>query len=83
MKISRKYLVAGILIIFSAFLAYDSLSNYINPYLSVTKIVRNIAHYHGKDLQVMGVVQPGTFDRGNDGTIRFVINDGTEAIDVI
>jgi cytochrome c-type biogenesis protein CcmE len=83
MKISGKYLVAGILIIFSAFLAYDSLSNYVNPYLSVTNVVRNIDQYQGKSLQVMGVVQTGTFDRGNDGTIRFAINDGTEAIDVV
>jgi cytochrome c-type biogenesis protein CcmE len=83
MKISGKYIVAGILIIFSAFLAYDSLSNYINPYLSVTNVVRNIDQYQGKSLQVMGVVQTGTFDRGNDGTIRFAINDGTEAIDVV
>jgi cytochrome c-type biogenesis protein CcmE len=83
MKISGKYLVAGILIIFSAFLAYDSLSNYVNPYLSVTNVVRNIDQYQGKSLQVMGVVQTGTFDRGNDGTIRFAINDGTEALDVV
>lgn len=83
MKIKGKYLVAGVLLIFSAFLAYDSLSNYINPYLSVTSVVRNVDRYRGKSLQVMGVVQIGTFDRGNDGTIRFAINDGTEAIDVV
>jgi cytochrome c-type biogenesis protein CcmE len=83
MKISGKHIVAGILLIFSAFLAYDSLSNYINPYLSVTNVVRNIDQYKGKSLQVMGVVQAGTFDRGNDGTIRFALDDGTEAIDVV
>jgi len=83
MKIKGKYLVAGMLLLFSAFLAYDSLSNYVNPYLSVTTVVRNLDQYQGKSLQVMGVVESGTFDRGNDGTIRFVINDGTEAIDVI
>ena len=83
MKISGKYVVAGILLIFSGFLAYDSLSNYINPYLSVTSVVRNIDQYRGRSIQVMGVVQFDTFDRGNDGTIRFAINDGTEAIGVV
>jgi len=83
MKIKGKYLVAGMLLLFSAFLAYDSLSNYVNPYLSVTTVVRNLDQYQGKSLQVMGVVESGTFDRGNEGTIRFAINDGTEAIDVI
>ncbi len=83
MKIKGKYVVAGILLLFSALLAYDSLSNYINPYLSVTSVVRNLDKYQGKSLQVMGVVESGTFDRGNDGTIRFAINDGTETISVI
>ncbi len=83
MKIKGKYLVAGTLLIFSAFLAYDSLSNYISPYLSVTMVVRNLDQYQGKSLQIMGVVESGTFDRGNNGTIRFAINDGTEAISVI
>jgi len=82
MKIKGKYLVAGILLLFSALLAYDSLSNYVNPYLSVTQVVKNLDHYNGRNLQVMGVVELGSFDRGNDGTIRFALNDGTEAINV-
>jgi cytochrome c-type biogenesis protein CcmE len=82
MKIKGKYLVASILLLFSAFLAYDSLSNYVNPYLSVTQVVKNLDHYNGKSLQVMGVVGFGSFDRGNNGTIRFSLNDGTETVSV-
>jgi len=83
MKVKGKYIVVGLLLAFSAFLAYDSLSNYISPYLSVTKVVNNIDQYQGRSLQVMGVVESGSFDRGNDGTIRFSLNDGTEALNVI
>lgn len=82
MKIQGKYLFAGVLLVFSAGLAYDGLSNYINPYLSVTQVALNRAQYSGKNIQVMGVVAEGSFIRGDGTTIWFKITDGMESMDV-
>ena len=83
MKISGKYVVAGILLIFSGFLAYDSLSNYINPYLSVTSVVRNIDQYRGRRIQVMGVVQSVARKEGMDFILRHeVLLHGPAAMDL-
>lgn len=80
MKIQGKHAVAGLLILISAGLAFDSVSNYINPYLSVTQVVLNMERYSGKSVQVMGFVEQGSFIRGDTGTIRFTLTDGQESI---
>jgi cytochrome c-type biogenesis protein CcmE len=82
MKIQGKHMVAGVLLILSAGLAFDSVSNYINPYLSVTQVVLNFERYSGKNLQVMGVVESGSFIRGDGGTIQFTLTDGQESLPV-
>lgn len=82
MKIERKYLVASFLILFSIGLAYDSLSNYINPYVSVTKVTTNWDKYSRKPVQVMGRVSPESIIRSNEGTTLFSISDGVETLDV-
>ncbi len=82
MKIQGKHMVAGVLLLFSAGLAFDSMSNYINPYLSVTQVALNLNRYSGKSIQVMGIVEPGSFIRGDGGTIRFTLTDGQESIPV-
>jgi cytochrome c-type biogenesis protein CcmE len=82
MKIQGKHMVAGVLLILSAGLAFDSVSNYINPYLSVTQVVLNFERYSGKNLQVMGIVESGSFIRGDGGTIQFTLTDGQESLPV-
>jgi len=82
MKIKGKYLLAGGLILLSIALAYDSLTSYINPYLSVTQITGNPDRYVSKSIQVMGVVTAGSLVRGNDGTLSFTLTDGGETIGV-
>ena len=64
-------MVAGVLLLLSAGLAFDSVSNYINPYLSVTQVVLNFERYSGKNLQVMGIVESGSFIRGDGGHPSF------------
>jgi len=81
-KIQGKHMVAGVLLLFSAGLAFDSVSNYINPYLSVTQVALNLDRYSGKSIQVMGIVEPGSFIRGDGGTIRFTLTDGQESLPV-
>jgi hypothetical protein len=82
MKIQGKHVVAGVLLLFSAGLAFDSVSNYINPYLSVTQVALNFNRYSGKSIQVMGIVEPGSFIRGDGGTIKFTLTDGQESLPV-
>jgi len=82
LKIQGKYLFAVVLLIFSVGLAYDSIENYINPYLSVTQVAINREQYSGRNVQVMGIVAEGSFIRGDGTTIRFTLTDGTESLDV-
>lgn len=82
MKIQGKHMVAGVLLLFSVGLAFDSVSNYINPYLSVTQVALNLDKYSGKSIQVMGIVELGSFIRGDGGMIRFTLTDGMESLPV-
>lgn len=82
MKIQGKHVVAGVLLLLSAGLAFDSISNYINPYLSVTQVALNLERYSGKSIQVMGIVESGSFIRGDGGTIQFTLTDGQESLPV-
>jgi cytochrome c-type biogenesis protein CcmE len=82
MKIQGKHVVAGVLLLLSAGLAFDSISNYINPYLSVTQVALNLERYSGKSIQVMGIVESGSFIRGDGGTMQFTLTDGQESLPV-
>jgi cytochrome c-type biogenesis protein CcmE len=82
MKIQGKHMVAGVLLLLSAGLAFDSISNYINPYLSVTQVALNLERYSGKSIQVMGIVELGSFIRGDGGTMQFTLTDGQESLPV-
>lgn len=82
MKIQGKYVLAGILLIVSAGLAFDSVSNFINPYVSVSEIVLNLEKYTGENIQAMGFVKVGSFVRGDGRAINFVLTDGQESINV-
>ncbi len=83
MKISGKHVAAAVLIALSAALAFDSVSNYVNPYITVAEIVNGLGLYEGRDVQVMGLVAQGSLSRGEDGTLSFDLTDGEEAIRVV
>ena len=82
MKIQGKYLVAAILFLVSAGLAYDSISNYVNPYLSVTQVVSNPSKYEGNSIQVIGSLVGDSIVRSDDGTLKFAITDNDNDIQV-
>lgn len=82
MKITNKHIIIVVLLALSAGLAYDSLSNYINPYVSVTEIVSKSTSYTGKNLQVMGKMSADSLERGDDGSLSFDLTDGSSYITV-
>jgi cytochrome c-type biogenesis protein CcmE len=82
MKIHRKHIIIIVLLALSAGLAYDSISNYVNPYTSVTDISLNKAQYSGKSLQLIGEVKPGSLIRSDDGSISFTLTDEGGSIKV-
>jgi len=81
MKIQNKHIII-LLLVMSAGLAYDSISNYMNPYIPVSDIAANQAHYEGKSLQIIGVVEPGSLLRSDDGSISFTLIDEEGSIKV-
>jgi len=82
MKIQNKHIIIIILLAVSAGLAYDSISNYMNPYIPVSDIAANQAHYEGRSLQIIGVVEPGSLLRSDDGSISFTLIDDGGSIKV-
>jgi cytochrome c-type biogenesis protein CcmE len=82
MKITNKHIVVIILLALSVGLTYDSLSNYINPYVSVTDVVSKAPSYKGKSLQVMGKMSSDSLQRGDDGSLSFDLTDGSSYITV-
>jgi cytochrome c-type biogenesis protein CcmE len=82
MKIQGKQLVAVALLLVSAGLAYDSINNYINPYLSVTEVVKNPSKYQDSSIQVIGSLIVDSLVRSDDGTLRFAITDNENDIHV-
>ena len=81
MQIKSKHIIVVILVFAVGFLAYDSASNYINPYLTVSQL--KDGSYQGKVVQVLGTVVNGTLIRGIDGVVRFDITDGKQAVGVV
>jgi cytochrome c-type biogenesis protein CcmE len=75
MKIQNKHIIIILLLAVSAGLAYDSISNYMNPYIPVSDIAANQARYEGRSLQVIGSVEPGSLIRSDDGSISFTLID--------
>ena len=83
MKISSKHVIIAVLILAAGFLAYDSISNYINPYITVSQAINNKNYYQGKVVQILGMVVNGTLSRGNDGITKFELSDGKQALPVL
>lgn len=82
MKIQGKHVVAVLLLLVSAGLAYDSINNYVNPYLSVTQVVNNPSKYEGNSIQVIGILVKESLVRSDDGTLKFAITDNNNDIQV-
>ena len=77
MKITSKHLLIAVLLAVSVGLAYDSMTNYMNPYIAVADVNADPARYTGKSLQVIGTVEPGSLELTNDGSLNFVLLDET------
>jgi len=75
MKIQGKHILIIVLAALSVGLAYDSIANYMNPYIPVSDIANNQAQYQGKSLQIIGVVEPGSLIRSDDGSLSFTLLD--------
>ena len=80
MKIQSKHIIIIVLVALSVGLAYDSITNYMNPYIPVSDISSNQAQYEGKSLQIIGVVEPGSLLRSDDGSISFTLRDDDGSI---
>ena len=81
MKIQNKHIIIILLLAVSAGLAYDSISNYVNPYISISDIMANQVQYQGRSIQVIGAVEPDSLIRSDDGSISFTLIDDTGASD--
>ena len=77
MRITSKQILVVVLLTMSVGLAYDSITNYMNPYISVAQVKASPSKYIGKSLQVLGVVEPGSVELTNDGSLSFVLRDET------
>jgi cytochrome c-type biogenesis protein CcmE len=82
MKIQSKHVIIVILLALSVGLAYDSISNYMNPYIPVADLSANQARYAGKSLQIIGAVKPGSMNRTDDGSISFTLIDNGGSVKV-
>jgi cytochrome c-type biogenesis protein CcmE len=82
MKIQNKHIIIILLLAVSVGLAYDSISNYMNPYISVSDIATNTAQYEGRSLQIIGEVEPGSLILSDDGEISFTLIDEGGSIKV-
>jgi cytochrome c-type biogenesis protein CcmE len=82
MKITLAHVVISVLLILSIALAYDAFTSYINPYLDVSQIVKNIDVYLNREVQVMGTIVNGS-SLWRDGSWSFNITDGQTVINVV
>lgn len=82
MKLKRNHVIVVVLLALSVGLAYDSLSNYVNPYVSVTDVQANAGQYQGRSMQILGEVMAGSLERSDDGSMSFLITDGESEIEV-
>lgn len=82
MKIQNKHIIVIILLALSVGLAYDSVSNYVNPYVSVSDVLANAEQYQGKSMQMIGEIIPESLQRSDEGSIGFLLTDGESEIEV-
>jgi len=79
----KKYGVVAVFLVASAFLAYNGLSTYVNPYISVTQILNRPDRYIGRDIQVIGVPDFDSVAQEDGGIVKFDIIDEGERLSVV
>jgi len=79
----KKYGVVAVFLVASAFLAYNGLSTYVNPYISVTQILSKPDRYIGRDIQVIGVADLDSVDQEEGGIVKFDIEDEGQRLSVV
>jgi cytochrome c-type biogenesis protein CcmE len=79
----KKYSVVAVFLVASAFLAYNGLTSYVNPYISVTQIMNRPDRYVGRDIQVIGVPDFGSVALEEGGIVKFDITDEGERLSVV
>jgi cytochrome c-type biogenesis protein CcmE len=82
LNVPKKYGVVAVFLVASAFLAYNGLTTYVNPYISVAQILEKPDRYIGRDIQVIGVPD---FDSvvQEEGIVTFDIEDEGQRLSVI
>lgn len=83
MKVQGKYVVVLAFLLSSSYLAYDSLTTYVNPYISVGEIAGRPEKYSGKNVQVIGVADMDSVMNQGGGVVSFDITDEGERISVV
>ncbi len=83
MKVQGKYVVVLAFLLSSTYLAYDSLTTYVNPYISVDEIAGRPEKYSGKNVQVIGVPDMDSVVNQGGGVVSFEIMDGNERLSVV
>ncbi len=79
MKIRPVHVVAVLLVIAGGFLAYESLSSSVNPYLTVSQASGDPANLRG-EVQVLATLSSWSVD--DRGTLHLVITDGNATMGV-
>jgi cytochrome c-type biogenesis protein CcmE len=82
LNVPKKYGVVAVFLVASAFLAYNGLTTYVNPYISVAQILNKPDRYFGRDIQVIGVPD---FDSvvQEEGIVTFDIEDEGHRLSIV
>ena len=83
LKFDKKYVVVAVFLVASAFLAYNGLNNYVNPYISVTQILSKPDRYVGRDIQVIGVADFDSVEPEEGGIVKFDITDEGNRLSIV
>jgi cytochrome c-type biogenesis protein CcmE len=75
-KIRYSHIIVVGIIALSAFLAYDAFTSYINPYLSVSQVIKNSDEHMNKPIQILGNVANESIIIDDLGDLRFSLTDG-------
>ena len=78
-----KYGVVAVFLVASAFLAYNGLSTYVNPYISVAQILSKPDRYVGRAIQVIGVADFDSVKPEEGGIVNFDITDEGQRLSVV
>ena len=83
MNVLTKYGVVAVFLVASAFLAYNGLSTYVNPYISVAQILTKPDRYVGRAIQVIGVSDFDSVAQEEGGIVKFDITDEGQRLSVV